>query len=513
MYTLGIELGSTRIKSVLIDNSFEPVCIGSHNWENKLEGGIWTYSIEDVWSGVQASYANMAAKYRQKFNSERLSLSAIGISGMMHGYLPLDSDGNVLTKFRTWRNTNTHAAAEKLTELFDFNIPLRWSVAHLYQAILNGEAHVKGIDFLTTLAGYVHYRLTGKKVMGVGEASGMFPVSEKNYDHTMVEKFDQLHSNPWRIGDILPEILYAGECAGALTAEGAKLLDPSGALKPGIPLCPPEGDAGTGMVATHAVKRNTGNISAGTSIFSMIVLDKPLSRRRAEIDIVATPDGKPVAMVHCNNGTSDIDAWVNLLQESASLFSKKTIDKAEVYSELYNAALAGEPDCGGLMAFNYLSGEHNTGMEEGRPLFMRTPTARFTIANFMRTMMYSVMATLRLGMDVISKEENINIDLLVGHGGFFATKDVAQKLMAGALNTPVAVMETANEGGAWGIAILAAFLQSDSTLDEFLDEEVFENRKSTLIKPDAEDTAGFEKFIACYKAALVVERAAIENYK
>ena len=509
MLYLGIEFGSTRIKSVLIDSdkNFQPVAVGSHTWENRFENGVWTYHLSDIWQGLVASYADL----KKHYGKEIKSVAGIGLSAMMHGYIPLDKNGEVLTEFRTWRNTSTGTASEVLRKRFGHNIPLRWSIAHLYQAILNGESHVRDVDCITTLAGYVHYKLTGKKVLGIGDASGVFPVdsSKMNYNADMVASFDELISDKrfkWKIGDILPKVLLAGEEAGRLTEEGAKLLDPSGDLTSGIPFCPPEGDAETGMVATNSVAARTGNVSAGTSIFSMAVLEKPLSKVYPELDIVMTPDGKPVAMVHCNNGSSDLDGWVQLFSEISK------ITPAELYERLYLAALEGDPDGGGLMACNYLSGEHNTGFEAGRPLFMRLPDSTFNMANFMRTMIMSSMASLKMGMDILA-EEGVELTQLLGHGGIFKTPKVAQKLMAGALNVPVAVMENAGEGGAWGIALLAAFMShSGSGLDSFLEECVFAKLAGDCVAPDPKDVAGFEVFMERYKACLMIERTAVDNF-
>ena len=520
---LGIELGSTRIKSVAINERYEPVAIGGHVWENRLENGIWTYRLSDVWEGLRDSYANLAADYKKKLGKPLTNISSMGISAMMHGYLPLDATGEPLTEFRTWRNTNTKEAAHKLSELFNFNIPLRWSIAHLYQSILNKESHVKDISLITTLAGYVHYKLTGEKVIGVGDASGMFPIATGlgataegvfMYNPKMASDFDSL-GTPISGGlkSIMPKVLNAGLEAGKLTEEGAALLDPTGQLKPGIRFCPPEGDAGTGMAATNSVAERTGNVSAGTSVFAMLVLEKPLKERHPVVDMVTTPDGKPVAMVHCNNGSSDLDAWVNLFAESAEVLSPgHKISKSDVYERLFNMALKAEADAGGLMAVNYLSGEHNTGFAEGRPLFVRAPDARLNMANFMRAMLYSFMATLKLGLDVLTVYEGVKISKLYGHGGFFAVKGPGQKLMASALNVPVAVMETANEGGAWGIAILAAYMESGKTnLSEFLEKDVFGNNTGNIENPCESGTAGFKKYMENFKKSLNIERAAVEN--
>ncbi|MCL2527490.1 MAG: FGGY-family carbohydrate kinase [Defluviitaleaceae bacterium] len=513
---LGIELGSTRIKSVLINAACEPIAIGGHNWENRLTDGVWTYTLDDIWQGLQASYNAMAADYQAHNGKTLTTLSGIGISAMMHGYLPMDSEGNVLTEFRTWRNTSTEKASSILTPLFGINIPLRWSIAHLYQAILNNESHVNQIATITTLAGYVHHKLTGENVLGVGDASGVFPIDSKTgqYHKGNMADFDKLVTDkPWKIADIMPKVLTAGAVAGHLTSEGAKLLDPAGSLCPGIPFCPPEGDAGTGMVATNSVAPRTGNVSAGTSIFAMLVLDKGLSTLHREIDMVTTPDGKPVAMVHCNNGTSDLNAWVQLFHEVITRVTGQKCEIADVYEKLYNTALEGEAGGGGLMAVSYLSGEHNTGFEEGRPLFMRLPDSRFTIPNFMRTLLLTSMATLRLGMDILTEKEGVTTTQIMGHGGLFTTKGVAQKLMAGALNIPVTVMETANEGGAWGIALLAAYMAySDMPLGGFLAKHVFSSRVGATIEPDSSDVEGFEAFMKDFAAGLKVERAAVDNY-
>jgi len=516
---LGIELGSTRIKSVLIDTNHTPIAIGGHNWENRLIDGVWTYSIDDIWQGLQASYKAMAADYKARHGQMLTTISGIGISAMMHGYMPLDSNGSPLTEFRTWRNTSTGEAAAALTSLFGINIPLRWSIAHLYQAIINGENHIPQISTITTLAGYVHLKLTDENVLGVGDASGAFPINGATgqYHTGNMAAFDTLvadKSYPWKLADILPKVLPAGAAAGHLTTQGAKLLDPTGGLTAGIPLCPPEGDAGTGMVATNSVAAGTGNVSAGTSVFAMLVLEKDLLKLHPEIDMVTTPDGKPVAMVHCNNGTSDLNAWVELFHSANTLISGKAANISDVYESLYRTALDGDADGGGLMAVSYLSGEHNTGFEEGRPLFMRLPDGRFTLPNFMRTMLLTSMATLKLGMDILAEKEGVKITQLTGHGGLFATKGVAQQLMAGALDIPVSVMETASEGGAWGIALLAAYMgHTDITLDKFLSSHVFNGRACRTIQPDRADTQGFAVFMRRFAAGLKVERTAVDNYK
>ncbi|MDR0452591.1 MAG: FGGY-family carbohydrate kinase [Treponema sp.] len=518
--SLGIELGSTRIKAVLIDGNYAPVASGSHDWENRLEDGIWTYSLEDVWAGLQGAFKNLADDVQNRYGVALETVGSIGISAMMHGYLVFGKDGGQLVPFRTWRNTLTGEAAAELTGKFRFNIPQRWSIAHLYQAILNQEAHVKDIAFLTTLSGYVHWKLTGRKALGVGDASGMFPIDSamNNYNPGMMEQFDGLIAGRgfgWKLGDILPAVLNAGEEAGSLTAEGAKLLDPSLRLKPGIPLCPPEGDAGTGMVATNSVAGRTGNISAGTSIFAMIVLEKELSKLYPEIDLVTTPAGKPVAMVHCNSCTSDLDAWAGLFREFAGLAGAK-LEKPALYDALYYKALEGEADCGGLLSYNYYAGEPITGMDGGRPLFARMPDSRLTLANFMRTLLFSAMGTLKLGMDILTEKERVRLDCLLGHGGLFKTRGVGQKLMAAALDVPVSVMESAGEGGAWGIALLAAYLRQKNggeTLETFLGQRVFAGDKGERAEPDAEDARGFRAFMARYTEGLAIERAAVEHLK
>lgn len=514
--SLGIEFGSTRIKAVLIDKEFNPIAIGSYDWENKLQDGIWTYSLDDVWKGLQTAYINLCNDVEKKYGAKIKKLASIGFSAMMHGYLPFDKDGNQLAEFRTWRNTITSQAAKELTELFNFNIPQRWSIAHLYQAVLNNEEHVNDISYLTTLAGYVHWKLTGCKVVGIGEASGMFPIDSNvnDYDSDMLSKFEALScvkKYDWNIKDILPKVMNAGECAGTLTPEGAMLIDPSGTLEPGAVMCPPEGDAGTGMVATNSVRAKTGNISAGTSIFSMIVLDKVLSKVYEEIDMVTTPSGKPVAMVHCNNCCTDLDYWVNLFIQFSEL-SGASMTKAQIYDMLYNTALNADADCGGLVSFNYFSGEPVTKLDSGRPLFVRTENCNFNLSNFMRAQIYSTTAALKIGMEILDSE-NVEISSLIGHGGLFKTPVVGQKLMAGAMKTPVAVMETAGEGGAWGIAILARYTADDTKelLEDYLDINVFSKYKSSVISPDEQDVKGFEEYMQLYKKALAVEKSAVEN--
>lgn len=517
---LGIEFGSTRIKAVLIDDENKPIAQGSHEWENQLVDGLWTYSIDAIWGGLQDCYANLRADVKQQYGVEIENLAAIGISAMMHGYMAFDSKQQILVPFRTWRNTNTGQAAAELSKLFNYNIPLRWSISHLYQCILNGDKHVSDIDFLTTLAGYIHWQLTGEKVLGVGDASGMIPVDPKTktYDAAMVEKFDKLIAPKklgWKLLDILPKSLNAGADAGKLTVEGAKRLDPSGHLKAGIPLCPPEGDAGTGMVATNAVKQRTGNVSAGTSSFSMIVLEKELSKPYEMIDMVTTPDGSLVAMVHCNNCTSDLNAWVGLFREFEELMGIK-VDMNELFGKLYNNALTGDADCGGLLSYNYISGEPVTGLAEGRPLFVRSANDKFTLANFMRAHLYGSVGVLKLGNDILFKQENVKVDRITGHGGLFKTKGVGQRVLAAAINSPISVMETAGEGGAWGIALLAAYAVNNAqnqTLADWLDAKVFAGNTGVEIAPTAEDVAGFNRYIENYKAGLAIEKAAVEAKK
>ena len=517
---LGIEFGSTRIKAVLIDTDNNPIAQGSFEWENQLVDGLWTYSIDTIWKGLQDCYADLRKNVKAEYDCEIEQLAAIGISAMMHGYMAFGKDENILVPFRTWRNTNTTKAAAELSELFHFNIPLRWSISHVYQAILNGEEHIDKIDFLTTLAGYIHWQLTGKKVLGVGDASGMLPIDSNtnNYDAEMVAKFDKLiepKNLGWKILDILPEVLNAGENAGVLTEEGAKKLDPSGTLKAGTPLCPPEGDAGTGMVATNAVRQRTGNVSAGTSSFSMIVLEKALSQPYEVIDMVTTPDGSPVAMVHCNNCTSDLNAWVGLFKQYQELLGVP-VDMNEVFGKLYNHALEGDADCGGLIAYNYISGEPVTGLAEGRPMFVRSANDKFNLANFMRANLYASVAVLKIGNDVLFKDEKVQVDRITGHGGLFKTKGVGQRILAAAINSPISVMETAGEGGAWGIALLAGYLVNNEeklSLADYLDKKVFAGNTGVEIAPTAEDVAGFDAYIETYKAGLAIEQAAVANKK
>ena len=514
---LGIEFGSTRIKAVLVDEDNRPIAQGVHDWENQLVDGLWTYSTEAIWYGRQDCYAHLRDNVRAEYDVEIESLAAIGISAMMHGYMPFNERAEILVPFRTWRNTNTGRAAEELSKLFVFNVPLRWSISHLYQAILDKETHVKDITYLTTLAGYIHWQLTGEKVLGIGDASGMLPIDSEtmNYSAGMISKFDALvapESFPWKLEDILPRVLVAGADAGYLTAEGACRLDVSGHLKPGAPFCPPEGDAGTGMVATNAVLKRTGNVSAGTSSFSMIVLEKELSKPYEVIDMVTTPDGYPVAMVHCNNCTSDLNAWVNLFKEYQQLLGVP-VDMNEVFGKLYNNALTGDPDCGGLLSYNYFSGEPVTGLTEGRPLFVRSATDKFSLANFMRANLYASVAVLKIGNDILFNEEHVQVDRITGHGGLFKTPGVGQRVLAAALNSPISVMETAGEGGAWGIALLAAFVVNNrkgQSLPEWLNDCVFLGNAGIEIAPLREDVEGFNKYIETYKRGLAIEKAAVE---
>lgn len=516
---LGIEFGSTRIKSVLLngDNN-EIIASGSHNWENDYIDGVWTYSLDAIWNGLQSSYKNLVQNIKKEYGLELNKIASIGFSAMMHGYMPFNSEGELLVPFRTWRNNITEIASRKLTEEFKHPIPQRWSIAHLYHAILNGEEHISKIDFLTTLEGFIHWKLSGKKVIGVGEASGMFPVDLKtnNYNQKMLNKFSDLVSDynlPWEINEILPQPLLAGENAGKLTIEGANLLDPTGTLKPGSLMCPPEGDAETGMVATNSIAERTGNVSAGTSVFAMVVLEDELSKAHPELDLVMTPTGKLVAMAHSNNCSSNLDKWINIFQEAVESLGFK-VDKNTLYETLYNKALEGDKDCGGLLAYGYLSGEHITGFEEGRPLFTMESDSNFNLANFMRVNLQSALGAMKLGMDILIKEENVKLDKMLGHGGLFKTEGVAQKFMAAAVNAPVSVMETAGEGGAWGIALLASYhlnKKECQTLEKYLNQNIFTDQNEKVIEPDPADVKGFEKFMQRYEAGLSIERAAVEN--
>lgn len=511
---LGIELGSTRIKACLIgDEPSTVLATGSCEWENELADGVWTYSLDEVWPGLQAAYADLVADVDRRYGVTPTAYAGIGVSAMMHGYLAFDEAGELLVPFRTWRNTSTGVAASELTELFGINIPLRWSIAHLHQAVLDAEPHVPQIRFLTTLAGYVHWRLTGRRVLGVGDASGMFPVDPTtcDYDSDFLARYDRLVDGSLAVPlrELLPGVLVAGESAGELTAEGAACLDPTATLLPGAALCPPEGDAGTGMVATNAIAPRTGNVSAGTSIFAMVVLERPLQHLHHELDVVTTPAGDPVAMVHCNNGASELAAWVGMFSRFSEAVGSP-LDSDAVYDTLFREALDGAPDAGGLLAFNYLAGEPIAGLTEGRPLFVRTPDSRFNLANLMRAQLYGVFGTLALGMQVLADEE-VGLDLMYAHGGMFRTAGVAQRFLAGALDAPVSVADTAAEGGAWGMAVLAAYAASDTglDLDTYLGERVFAGSEFHTTEPEPDDVAGFAAYLTRYRAGLEVERAAV----
>ena len=507
-YVLGIELGSTRIKAVLIDETHAIVKSGGDTWKSSLENGVWTYHMDEVQAGLRTALRNLGELPGE--------ISAMGVSAMMHGYLAFDKDWNLLAPFRTWQNTMTGEAADRLTEAFGFNIPQRWSVAHLYQAILNGEAHVKNIAHITTLAGYVHHLLTGENAVGIGEASGMFPIDSRTltYDAAMLDKFDMLTSAygfDWTIRSVLPAVLTAGQAAGTLTEAGSAYLDHL--LPAGIPLCPPEGDAGTGMTATNAVAPRTGNVSAGTSIFAMVVLEKSLSKVYPEIDMVTTPTGKPVAMVHCNNCTNDMNAWVSLLGETAQLFGAE-VSTGELYTKLYQKSLEGDADCSGILTYNYMAGEGVTHLDEGRPMVVRKPESKFTLANFLRSQLYATMATLKLGMDILA-EEHVAIDSLTGHGGLFKTPIVGQRYMAAACHAPVTCMESAGEGGPYGMALLAAYLvqkKPGQTLEQYLEAEIFDEVKRTTLAPDPADAAGFDRYLAQYRSGLAAQRAAVQAF-
>lgn len=517
---LGIEFGSTRIKAVLVDESHAPIAMGTYDWENRLENNIWTYSLEDIWKGLQGCYKSLTDDVEAKYGEKLTTLGSLGFSGMMHGYMPFNAAGELLVPFRTWRNTQTSEACKKLIPVFNFNIPQRWSIAHLYQAILNKEEHVKDVAYFTTLSGYIHWQLTGQKVLGVGDASGMFPIDPATSDFYdgMIEKFDKLVEDrgySWKLREIMPKVLCAGDDAGCLTEEGVKLLDPTGTLQAGIPVCPPEGDAGTGMIATNSVAKRTGNVSAGTSVFAMIVLEKELSKVYTEIDMVTTPSGSPVAMAHANNCTSDLNAWVNIFKEYSEAMGMK-VDMNTLFGTLYNKALEGDADCGGLLSYGYYSGENIIPIDEGRPVFIRTPNSKFNLANFMRTHLYAALGALKIGMDILVKEEHIQIDKILGHGGLFKTPGVGQRIMAAAMQAPVSVMETAGEGGAWGIALLAAYevgKAEGETLEDYLDNKVFAGNEGSKMEPVPEDVDGFEKFIEQFKQGLSIEQEAIAKIK
>ncbi len=516
---LGLELGSTRIKAVLIDENHSVLASGEFDWENKFENGLWTYSLDYVKTGVQACYASLKNDVKNKYGITLTNIGAIGISAMMHGYLVFDKSDNLLVPFRTWRNNNAAPAAAELTKLFNYPVPARWSIAHLYQAILNKETHVKNITFQTSLEGYIHYILTGKKVIGINEASGMFPVdlTDLSYNKTNTAQFNALlkqNGLDYTVEQIYPKVLTAGKDAGVLTEKGARFLDPDGDLASGILLCAPEGDAGTGMIATNSIKAGTGNISAGTSIFGMIVLEKELSRVYPEIDLITTPAGKLVAMAHCNNCTSEINAWVNIFDEFCALTGNK-LTKNELYEKLFQAAINGETDCGNLIVYNYLSGEHITHIEEGRPTFVRTTESNFNLSNFMRAQIYSAFATLKTGLDILFKKENVKSDCINAHGGIFKTEGVAQRFLAAALNTAIAVNKASNEGGPWGMAVLAAFTKNGqgSTLEAYLDEKVFKGQARTVIKPIESEVNGFERFTQNYIKGLPIVRQAVKALK
>lgn len=516
--SLGIEFGSTRIKAVLVGEDNEPIAAGTHDWENQLVNHIWTYSLDAIWEGLQDCYQSLLVDVKEKYGCTITRLGALGFSAMMHGYMAFDEKDELMVPFRTWRNTITGQASEELTKLFNYHIPQRWSIAHLYQEMLNKEEHVEKIHTLLTLAGYINWQMTGRKVIGVGEASGMFPIDidTKNYNSRMIGQFDEkvlAMGYNWKLEELLPEVALAGDVAGYLTEEGAKRLDISGSLQAGVPIAPAEGDAGTGMTATNSVAVRTGNVSAGTSVFGMIVLEKDLKEVHDEIDLVTTPTGNLVAMAHCNNCTSDLNAWVGIFHEFAEAFGMK-VDMNDLYGTLYRKAMEGDADCGGLLAYNYFSGEHITGFDAGRPLFARTPDSKFTLANFMRTNLYASLGVLKTGLDILLKEEGVQIDVIFGHGGLFKTKGVGQNILAAALDTPVSVMETAGEGGAWGMALLASYMinkENGQTLDDYLVSEVFKGDTGYKVEPDAEDVKGFDAFMERYTAGLPIERAAVEN--
>lgn len=515
--TIGIELGSTRIKAVLIAEDSTPLASGAFDWENSQIDGIWTYSLDEVWQGIKGCYGSLRKDVETQYGISIKKVKSMGISGMMHGYLAFDKNGKQLVPFRTWRNNITESSSKELTGLFGYPIPQRWSIAHLYQAVLNKEAHVGEIASITTLAGYVHKKLTGRNVIGVGEASGMFPIdiSTKDYDSRMLEQFDKhiaAKGFDWKLGEILPEVLSAGDTAGVLTTEGAALLDSTAKLEAGAPLCPPEGDAGTGMVATNSVKQRTGNVSAGTSVFAMLVLEKELSKVHPEIDLITTPDGSLVGMAHSNNCSSEYSAWINLFGEAAEVLGAN-ITPSVLFDTLMKLSLTGDPDCGGLMAYGYHSGEHITGFTEGRPLVVRSAESRFTLANFVRAQLFTSLCALRTGLNILTKEENVQVDEIRGHGGFFKTSGVGERIMAAATATPVSVLETAGEGGAWGIALLAAYgVRENRTLSlpDYLDN-VFAGNMSDAVKPEKADLEGFQKFFERYHTGLAVEQAAVDN--
>ncbi|PKU92538.1 ATPase [Bifidobacterium pseudolongum subsp. globosum] len=515
--SLGIEFGSTRIKAVLIDDERNTIATGDYGWQSHLVDGLWSYDVDKIWRGLQSVYADVADHVEADYGVKLTRIGQIGFSAMMHGYLAFNEDGELLVPFRTWQNTNTSEAHERLSQLFQYNIPERWSIAHLYQAVLNDEPHIGSVRYFTTLAGYVHWKLTGRKVLGVGDASGMFPIDPqtKTYEQDFIEQFDALPevaAQPWKLEGLLPEPLVAGTPAGELTAEGAALLDPSGVLQPGVKLAPPEGDAGTGMVATNSVRRRTGNVSAGTSIFATVVLEHKLSTLRPEVDLVTTPAGDLAGMSHANNFTSDLNAWINLFREFAQLGGGSVSD-ANLYGELFRSAISeqADPDAGGMLAYPFRTGEFLAGLAEGRPLFVREPEARFNLANFMRAQLFGAFSPVTIGMHVMTQDEGVQIDSLVGHGGIFATPVVAQRILAAAFDTPIRVMTTASEGGAWGMAVLAGYLRhAETLLADYLDDVVFANAQSVTEEPQPSDVAGFREFFARFMQALPVERTAVE---
>ncbi len=514
---LGIELGSTRIKSVLIDLKGQVLAVGIYDWENSFVDNIWTYSLEEIHTGIRNCYSSLRKEVEKTYGVSLQNIGAIGISAMMHGYMALDKDGKQIAPFQTWRNTNTQKAADELTDLFDFNIPLRWTAAHLYQRILDKEEHVKHLDFVSTLSAYIHWKLTGKRVIGIGDAAGMFPIDSNTYDYDagMVKKFDELlepYSYPWKMKDVFPKVLVAGEDAGMLTEEGAAFLDETGMLRAGIPLCPPEGDAGTGMTATNSVAPGTGNVSAGTSTFAMIVLEKQLSRVYREIDMVTTPAGFPCAMSHANNGTSDLNAWIGIFKEFADLMGMQ-VETGALFEKLYTNALNGDPDCGGLLAYGYYSGENITMLNEGRLAFLRTAESKFNLANFMKVHLYTSLGAVKMGMDILMEDEKVKVERIMGHGGFFKTKGVGQRYLAAAVNAPVTVMDTASEGGAWGIALLAAYRidkHAGEKLEDYLEKRIFGELSGETIIPYAEEVEGFRVFMKRYQTGLAIEKSAIE---
>ena len=514
--SLGIEFGSTRIKAVLIDDTYRTIASGDYGWASHLEHGLWSYTVEEIWKGLQTAYAEMAGDVEAAYGEKLTRIGHIGFSAMMHGYLAFDEAGELLVPFRTWQNTNTHEAHEKLSELFQYNIPERWSIAHLYQCVLDNEEHVSKVAFFTTLAGYVHWKLTGRKVLGVGDASGMFPIdpTTRTWEAEFIRQFNELPevaAQPWKLEDLLPEPLVAGTPAGELTEEGAKLLDPTGTLQPGITLAPPEGDAGTGMMATTSVRKRTGNVSAGTSIFATVVLEGKLKALHPEVDLVTTPAGDLAGMSHANNFTSDLNAWVGLFGQFAEALGHP-VDAGTLYGTLFRAAIADDVDanCGGLLNYPFRSGEFLAGLPEGRPLFARKPEARMTLGNFMRAQLFGAFSPVKIGMDVMTKDEHVQVDSLVGHGGIFTTPKVAQKILAAAFDTPIKVMATAAEGGAWGMAVLGDYLwHADEDLADYLDNRVFADAESVTETPDEKDVEGFEDFFARFRAGLPIEHAAI----